>query len=61
MASKKEETKPGKIDIGELRKNLNSKLKGTVFDLTKENPTDVVDWIPTGSTWLNGIICKGNQ
>lgn len=61
MASKKEETKPGKIDISELRKNLNSKLKGNVYDLTKENPTDVVDWIPTGSTWLNGIICKGKM
>ncbi len=29
------------------------------FDLKNENPTEVKDWIPTGSRWLDSIICRG--
>ena len=28
-------------------------------NLTKDNPTEVKDWIPTGSRWLDRIICRG--
>jgi len=28
-------------------------------NLTEENPTEVKDWIPTGSRWLDSIICRG--
>lgn len=59
MMSKSKETKAGKIDVGELRKSLNSKLKGAVYDLREENPTDVKEWISTGSTWLDAIVAKG--
>jgi recombination protein RecA len=57
--AKLKEVKAGKVDVAELRKALNSKLKGAVYDLREQNPTDVKDWISTGSTWLDGIVCKG--
>ena len=28
-------------------------------DLSKDNPTDVTEWIPTGSRWLDSMICRG--
>jgi recombination protein RecA len=28
-------------------------------NLKKENPTQVTKWIPTGSRWLDSIICRG--
>jgi recombination protein RecA len=59
--AKLKEVKAGKVDVAELRKALNSKLKGAVYDLREENPTDVKEWIPTGSTWLDGIVCKGKM
>lgn len=59
MATAQKETKTGKIDVSELRKTLNNQLKGGVYDLREENPTHVKQWIPTGSTWLDGIIAKG--
>lgn len=57
--AKLKEVKAGKVDVGELRKALNSKLKGAVYDLREENPTDVKEWISTGSTWLDAIVAKG--
>jgi len=59
--AKLKEVKAGKVDVAELRKALNSKLKGAVYDLREQNPTDVKDWISTGSTWLDGIVCKGKM
>jgi recombination protein RecA len=59
--AKLKEVKAGKVDVSELRKVLNSKLKGAVFDLREENPTDVKEWISTGSTWLDGIVAKGKM
>jgi len=29
-------------------------------DLNEENPTVVTQWIPTGSRWLDSIICRGH-
>jgi recombination protein RecA len=61
MMAKIKEVKAGKVDVAELRKALNSKLKGAVYDLREENPTDVKEWISTGSTWLDGIVAKGKM
>ena len=28
-------------------------------NLREENPTEVTQWIPTGSRWLDSIVCRG--
>ena len=30
-------------------------------DLREDNPTEVKEWIPTGSRWLDSIICRGKM
>ena len=48
------------MGIKDLKDLLNKQMGGNfAHDLTKENPTEVKDWIPTGSRWLDSIICKG--
>ena len=62
MARKKTqtETKPGRVAMQDLMKLVNKKAgRNVAHDLTGENPTEVKDWIPTGSRWLDSIICKG--
>jgi recombination protein RecA len=50
----------GKVDMDVYRKLLNKKVGMTVaHNLNKENPTEVKEWIPTGSRWLDSIICRG--
>ena len=58
---KKKETKAGKLSIDQMRSLINKKAGMEVaHDLNDEsNPTNVTDWIPTGSRWLDGIICRG--
>ena len=52
--------KPGKISLDEIRKIVNKKAGHEVaHSLVGENPTEVKEWIPTGSRWLDAIICKG--
>jgi recombination protein RecA len=54
--------KPGNLSINELRSLINKKAGMPVaHDLTGDNPTEVKLWIPTGSTWLNSIICRGKS
>ena len=54
--------KPGKISIKDLKKSMNKAMGiDAAYDLTQENPTEVKDWIPTGSRWLDSIICKGKM
>lgn len=50
--------KAGKIDITEMKKKLNKKAGLEVaHSLGNGNdPSSVVDWIPTGSRWLDSII-----
>ena len=50
----------GKVSIGDLRSLIN-KTSGmdVAYNLNDENPTEVKEWIPTGSRWLNSIICRG--
>jgi len=58
---KEQAEKVGKLSIKDMRKMINKKAGINVaFDLNKENPTDVKEWIPTGSRWLDSIICKGS-
>jgi recombination protein RecA len=44
-------------------RNLVNKKAGTeiAFSLSEDNPTDVKQWISTGSRWLDNIICKGKR
>lgn len=57
---KKEKEVKGRVSIQQMRDILNKKAGAVVaYSLEESNPTDVVDWIPTGSRWLDSIICKG--
>jgi len=48
--------------MGDMMKRLNKRYGMQVaHDLTQENPTEVKGWIPTGSRWLDSIICKGHM
>ncbi len=56
----KKQKKLGRLSISEMRNLINKKAGVEVaFDLTKDNPTKVKDWIATGSRWLDSIICRG--
>ena len=53
-------TKPGKMSAADLRAMINKSAGMEVaHSLVGENPTEVKEWIPTGSRWLNSIICRG--
>tara|TARA_R110002096_G_scaffold257322_1_gene450636 strand:+ start:2863 stop:3987 length:1125 start_codon:yes stop_codon:yes gene_type:complete len=54
--------KAGKIDLKKIQKLVNKKTGLNVaHDLTQDNPTQVKEWIPTGSRWLDSIICRGHK
>jgi recombination protein RecA len=56
----KKSTSAGKLSMGEMRKLINKKAGMNVaHDLNEANPTEVTQWIPTGSRWLDSIICRG--
>lgn len=63
MAKQKEQTtKVGRVSISDLKSLLNKKAGLAVaHDLNEDNPTVVKQWIPTGSTWLDSIICRGKK
>ena len=55
-------TKAGKINIAEMKKFINKSVGLDVaHDLREDNPTEVKEWIPTGSRWLDSIICRGKM
>ena len=55
-------TKGGKINIADMKKFINKKVGLDVaHDLRQDNPTTVKEWIPTGSRWLDSIICRGKM
>ena len=64
MARKKKEDKadaPGRLSIADIRAKMNKKHgQAIAHSLKEQNPTDVKEWIPTGSRWLDGIICRGH-
>ena len=56
MAAKK----AGRLSIDDMRNLINKKAGIQVaHNLNEANPTEVTDWIPTGSRWLDSIICRG--
>lgn len=60
MAKKAKETKAGRVNMQDLMKLVNKKAgRNVAHDLTGDNPTSVKEWLPTGSRWLDSIICKG--
>jgi RecA/RadA recombinase len=55
-------TKAGKIDINAMKKFVNKKVGLDIaHDLNEDNPTEVKEWIPTGSRWLDSIVCRGKM
>ena len=60
VAKQKEEK--GRIGISQLREMINKKAGANVaFDLTQDNPSDVTEWISTGSHVLDSIISRGKK
>ena len=60
MARKTKEAKAGRVSMQDLMNLVNKKAgRNVAHDLTGENPTEVKEWIPTGSRWLDSIVCKG--
>jgi recombination protein RecA len=60
MARKIKEAKAGRVSMQDLMSLVNKKAgRNVAHDLTGENPTEVKEWIPTGSRWLDSIVCKG--
>ena len=52
--------KKGALDIASIRGIINKKAgREVAHSLQDNNPTQVNEWIPTGSRWLDSIICKG--
>ena len=52
--------KEGSLDISKIRGIINKKAgREVAHSLKDENPTEVKEWIPTGSRWLDSIVCKG--
>jgi len=53
-------TKTGRLSIADMRQLINKKAGMNVaHNLNEDSPTIVKDWIPTGSRWLDSIICRG--
>jgi recombination protein RecA len=58
--AKAKKQKAGKLSIADMRKIINKKAGEVIaHDLAGSNPTEVKEWIPTGSRWLNSIVCRG--
>ena len=56
----KSKNKAGRVSIQDLMSIVNKKAgRNVAHDLTGDNPTSVKEWIPTGSRWLDSIVCKG--
>ena len=52
--------KAGRVSMQDLMKLVNKKAgREVAHDLTGDNPTEVKEWIPTGSRWLDSIVCRG--
>ena len=58
--ARKAKNKAGKLSMSDMRSLINKKAGMSVaHDLTNNNPTEVKDWIPTGSRWLDSIVSRG--
>jgi len=57
---KKEKAKAGKLSMKDKLALINKRAGMEVaYNLKNDNPTEVTEWIPTGSRWLDSIICRG--
>tara|TARA_R110002110_G_scaffold83975_12_gene218056 strand:- start:2830 stop:3981 length:1152 start_codon:yes stop_codon:yes gene_type:complete len=62
ILARSQKVRVGGLSSEDIRKMLNKKSGSEVaFSLKEENPTDVKDWVSTGSRWLDSIICKGKH
>ena len=53
-------TKVGKLSMADMRSLINKKAGHAVaHNLNDETPPEVKGWIPTGSRWLDSIVCRG--
>ena len=60
--AKRKKNNAGKMSIADMRQLINKSAGMNVaHNLEEANPTEVTDWIPTGSTWLDSIICRGKK
>jgi recombination protein RecA len=60
VARIKKKMKEGKLSISDMRTLINKKAGMSVaHNLTEDNPTEVKEWIRTGSRWLDSIVCRG--
>tara|TARA_B100000214_G_scaffold88339_1_gene60764 strand:+ start:6620 stop:7747 length:1128 start_codon:yes stop_codon:yes gene_type:complete len=60
--SRKKKLKKGALDIAAVRDIINKKVgRDVAHSLLHDNPTEVKQWISTGSRWLDSIICKGKR
>jgi len=58
--ARSQKVRVGGLSSEDIRKMLNKKSGSEVaYSLEDDNPTDVKEWVSTGSRWLDGIICKG--
>ena len=50
----------GKMTSDDIRKLLNKSVGHKIsHNLNEDNPTNVKQWIPTGSRWLDSIVSRG--
>jgi recombination protein RecA len=62
MARTKKSNGAGKLSITQMRDLINKKAgQNVAHDLNEDNPTEVKEWIPTGSRWLDSITCRGRR
>ena len=54
--------KAGKLRPEDLRSIINKKAGMNVsHNLNDDSPRVVKEWVPTGSRWLDSIICRGKR
>ena len=52
--------KAGRLSISDMRSMINKKAGiSLAHNLKEANPTEVTEWIPTGSRWLDSILSRG--
>ena len=57
---KKTSSGAGRVSVADLMKMVNKKAgQNVAHDLSVDSPTEVKQWIPTSSHWLDCIIAKG--
>ena len=60
MARSKKSNGAGKLSIKDMRDLITKKAgQNVAHDLKEDNPTEVKEWIRTGSRWLDSITCRG--